>query len=537
MKSTSRTAPARHGSISAHPLFPAIVALWFAALLGIGSLILPVTMFDRLAAASGDVSLAMTLRSAIALTAAVSGAALGLLLARKVAASSRSARPARGRNDAAKRPISALEELGPEGFDEPFAEEAPRAPSPEPIPGRRRPLSVTDESGPSEFLDHAPLPGEAGAFAIITEDEYVQEDDALELGEFAQDAHGAFNPSAHQAADVRFGSESLSNAMADDMAGEAQQLPRQTILRQVREAIDLPAAAPFSAPAAMPEPTPKHFPEHFPEHVSVPAPAPAPAPRASFGMPQPVAAPPPIEHHEGPAPAAVAAPAPEPMSATTQRPLAELGMVELVERFALSLQRAATPVVAASHAHAPFSAEAVERFPPEDEFAPEPATTAPPAPVIPAALRPISFTDDIHDESDDEYGLALPIGLAPSPFAAPSAPFAQVDAGDEVGDDDDGFASLLAMRSKLGQAREAVRVDDDQAGDDFEPVVTFPGQEARRASPAPDGPSRDAGFRAQPDFSRPAPFTAPLPRAGNPAATEAALRDALSKLQRISGAA
>ncbi len=527
MKSTSRTAPARHGSISAHPLFPAIVALWFAALLGIGSLILPVTMFDHLAAASGDVSLAMTLRSAIALTAAVSGAALGLLLARKVAASSRSARPARGRNDAAKRPISALEELGPEGFDEPFAEEAPRAPSPEPIPGRRRPLSVTDESGPSEFLDHAPLPGKAGAFAIITEDEYVQEDDALELGEFAQDAHGAFNPSAHQAADVRFGSESLSNAMADDMAGEAQQLPRQTILRQVREAIDQPAAAPFSAPAAMPESTPEH----------IPVPTPVPAPRASFGMPQPVAAPPPIEHHEEPAPAPVTAPAPEPMSATTQRPLAELGMVELVERFALSLQRAANPVVAASHAHAPFSAEAVESFPPEDEFAPEPAPTAPPAPVIPAALRPISFTDDIHDESDDEYGLALPIGLAPSPFAAPAAPLAQVDAGDAVDDEDDGFASLLAMRSKLGQAREAVRVDDDQAGDDFEPVVTFPGQEARRASPAPDGPSRDAGFRAQPDFSRPAPFTAPLPRAGNPAATEAALRDALSKLQRISGAA
>ena len=149
----SSTAVARQGSISAHPLFPAIVALWFAALLGIGSLILPVAIFDRIAALSGDVSLSMTARTAIAVVAAIGGAALGVFLARQVAAPGRTQVHHRGRDSAAKRPISALDELGPEGLDEPIATRAPHVPAPEPIPGRRRPLSVTDESGPSEFLD------------------------------------------------------------------------------------------------------------------------------------------------------------------------------------------------------------------------------------------------------------------------------------------------------------------------------------------------------------------------------------------------
>ena len=39
--------------ISMHPAFPAIVALWFAALLGIGSLILPNLLVERLVGATG----------------------------------------------------------------------------------------------------------------------------------------------------------------------------------------------------------------------------------------------------------------------------------------------------------------------------------------------------------------------------------------------------------------------------------------------------------------------------------------------------
>lgn len=473
-------------------------------------------MFDRLAAASGDVSLAMTLRSAIALTAAIGGAGLGLLLARKVAATGRPARPARGRGAEAKRPISALEELGPEGFDEPFADDVPRAPSPEPIPGRRRPLSVTDETRPSEFLAHAPLPGEVEALDII-DYQPAYEEDALELGDFEQDAHGAFDPPPiPPAADKLFGSAALSDAVGDDTFGEPAPLPRQTILRQVREAIDQPAAAPFAAPTA------------------------GPAPRASFGMPQPVAAPIPVPMaEEEPAPVQMHVPPASPAPVASARPLAELGMAELVERFALSLQRAGHPVAAAHCAQATSARDDnAEQAPEMATFAAEPAPApfVPPAATIPAALRPIAFGDDIHEDGDDEFGFAMPTGIAPAPFAQPAAPFTSIDDSDQD-DEEDGFASLLEMRSKLGDVREAVRVEDEHVPTDFEPVVTFPGVEARRAFPAPDGPSRDAGFAAQHDFSRPAPFAMPQPRASDPAATEAALRDALTKLQRISGAA
>ena len=41
-------APTANAPISAHPAFPAIVALWFAALLGLGSLVLPVAVIERL---------------------------------------------------------------------------------------------------------------------------------------------------------------------------------------------------------------------------------------------------------------------------------------------------------------------------------------------------------------------------------------------------------------------------------------------------------------------------------------------------------
>ena len=46
---TAKSSSQVKAPISAHPLFPAIVALWFAALLGVGSLVLPVVLFEKLA--------------------------------------------------------------------------------------------------------------------------------------------------------------------------------------------------------------------------------------------------------------------------------------------------------------------------------------------------------------------------------------------------------------------------------------------------------------------------------------------------------
>ena len=42
--------------VSAHPAFPAIVALWFAALLGLGNLILPVQLIESMLTTTGIAS-------------------------------------------------------------------------------------------------------------------------------------------------------------------------------------------------------------------------------------------------------------------------------------------------------------------------------------------------------------------------------------------------------------------------------------------------------------------------------------------------
>ena len=111
------------------------------------------------------------------------------------------------------------------------------------------------------------------------------------------------------------------------------------------------------------------------------------------------------------------------------------------------------------------------------------------------------------------------------------------------------------MKSPFGLPREPVRIEDDSDSEDdgaIEPVVVFPGQSIRKASPAADGPSRDAGasmaggfrlFDAPLDRVQQAaaaagrPFAAPgSQQAADPGETERALREALDKLQRMSGA-
>jgi hypothetical protein len=157
--------------ISSHRAFPTIVALWFAALLGIGSLVLPVALMERLVELTGLGSawpaaqppLGVIARLAIALGCAAVGVVAGLWLARKVAGA-QTVESARRRKAApaevaeweaeAKRPLSPREDLGFDSID--AADELDR-----PLGlGRRRPLAVTEESGRSDFLEAAPLPGQ-----------------------------------------------------------------------------------------------------------------------------------------------------------------------------------------------------------------------------------------------------------------------------------------------------------------------------------------------------------------------------------------
>ncbi|MFV0644229.1 MAG: hypothetical protein ACK5NN_06985, partial [Sphingomonadaceae bacterium] len=173
MNKARSTARSRKVPVSAHPAFPAIVALWFASLLGLGSLMLSSALVDGLVSAIGIGAIISPLsppvsvagRILIALIAGAMGAGIGVVVARKVVEASSdedSSHPGASSfsgQKAEKRPIFAREELGSDSFDAPVEDEY----TAQPHPGRRRALSVTNESGRSEYFDAVPLPG-SGAF-------------------------------------------------------------------------------------------------------------------------------------------------------------------------------------------------------------------------------------------------------------------------------------------------------------------------------------------------------------------------------------
>ena len=177
--------------VSLHPAFRAIVALWFAGLLGIGSLVLPAVLLDRVVAATGLASLlpaaspplGMTARAMIAAVAAVAGAALGIAVARRVAGAYVSQAESRAAKSAAVacRPISVHDELGGEGLTN--GESLPIS--------HRRALAISEDDRPSDSLYRAPLPGEnldaPAPFAAARIVAAVPDDEPLELSELVHE--------------------------------------------------------------------------------------------------------------------------------------------------------------------------------------------------------------------------------------------------------------------------------------------------------------------------------------------------------------
>jgi hypothetical protein len=149
--------------LSEHPAFPALVAAWFAALLGFGTFILPAALIETAVGATGIAAifppaappLGMTARALIALCAALAGGAAGLYIARRVAAAHAVDRA--GNDDADDlpwpRPLSVREDVSGEGV----------------INGRglpvtnRRALAIAEDDDMEDFLYVAPLPGRASA--------------------------------------------------------------------------------------------------------------------------------------------------------------------------------------------------------------------------------------------------------------------------------------------------------------------------------------------------------------------------------------
>jgi hypothetical protein len=119
---------AQRRPITTHPAFAPLVASWFAALLGLGTAVLPPAMLARALDAPGLSSLALSplgARIAISALAALMGALIGLAIARVLARRGRDPRPVYAEPDEAalppeppepaRRPLRVREEL--EGVD------------------------------------------------------------------------------------------------------------------------------------------------------------------------------------------------------------------------------------------------------------------------------------------------------------------------------------------------------------------------------------------------------------------------------------
>lgn len=136
MQSSSNKPSAAKQSISGHPIFPILVASWFALLLGLGSLILPIALFETLFSVTGIAEiipaaaapLGVTARILIGGAAAIAGALAGLLIARRIAVKQRNADMIVAAAELAvagrsTRPIFAHEELDGDSLDAPTKQE------------------------------------------------------------------------------------------------------------------------------------------------------------------------------------------------------------------------------------------------------------------------------------------------------------------------------------------------------------------------------------------------------------------------------
>lgn len=552
--------------VSSHRLFPAIVALWFAALFGLGSLAIRPTLIESFVLAAhidtlvpaAAPPLGVTARILLALVLAVLGGLAGAAIAKRITRPKvelrERKRGAAALNDGgtadvkrrtrdthpdapARRPISAHDEIGGIQIE-------PAAPGAAVLPGRRRSLAIRDEGANSDFHDFAPLPGGSSHF---------HDPQVLDLAEIDL---GAFEEIAPSIDDYPASGDAVAALPAE---------PRQMFGQPANFAVEPYNVEPFDA-------------ESF---AAVPVDAVDAAPIADFAAPTAeFAAPalPIMPHADIAVPSGIAA---EQIAAAS---LGSLGLAALTERFALSLQRRREAAELAVAAAIPDEAEPIAEMSepilaapsfarmgsPEPVAPAEPAAAAPMA--MPASLRPLNF-DDPGDDDADDFSSFLPLRRISMPVApiedepveqafAPTSveePEAEDALEPEIAsetdiDEDDGYSSLLGLSRPTPPRQQFIRIDEPEAESaEIEPVVIFPGQAARGATPAgPFSAPIEAAAAAAPSevtalrrFDAPASAVAGQPVAASaPAApaqdaeqTERALRAALATLQRMSGAA
>lgn len=158
--------------ITSHPLFPAVVALWFGALFGLGSLAVRASLLEALVIKSridlivpaAAPPLGLTARMLVALVLAACGALLGALTARRVARPKPEVRQRKREARANSEEVFSVRTLDPYACPlDPVAvslgEGSDAAEDTVELANRRRPLAIAHDD--SDFVPHetAPLPG------------------------------------------------------------------------------------------------------------------------------------------------------------------------------------------------------------------------------------------------------------------------------------------------------------------------------------------------------------------------------------------
>lgn len=463
--------------LSTHPAFPLIVGLWFAALLGLGTIVLPAAILEKAAGLIGlsaHAPLTLGARVALAFVAAMLGLVGGLLLARRFAETRVVARTPRRRTPlgegrvAPPRPLSVHDELGEDAIAPTVQEQR------NPLPSRRRALAILEDR-PDDVPLAAPVPGSE----IESPPELPADEPDLSNTVTEADAPEPYVPALDTRKPRDFANPSPSESAEEPLEPltlEPIDAPLED-LGMVQLAERLGRSMQRLSEAKLPDPEPDaESPEFSP-------------PSLEHGEPEALTVPPPV--------------VPDALRAFMDSPPEEF------------------------------------TSPPRPVDEQDPAEV--PAPIAPTAFQPFDFDafqadEDDEDEMLDQGPFTLPLtAMAARPFDAPAAAETDAETLEDQDDDDEAvadesYSSLLSMKHPFRLAEDLARIDEPE--DAAEPAEAIEPDEGEPATPASVARPFDA-------LHQPVPTTDPVHSraAPDPVETERALRSALVNLQRMSGAA
>ena len=162
--------------------------------------------------------------------------------------------------------------------------------------------------------------------------------------------------------------------------------------------------------------------------------------------------------------------------------------------------------------------------------------------------RPFAGNHEVADDHEDEVEVEAEAELLAGSLRVPALAASDLAQEHDEGQDEaeeeelkEGYSSLLDLSRPSAPRQEFIRIEEPDS-EDIEPVVIFPGEEARRAAAFARPGETVAALPRQPEASArderrfDAPGRQDGPQQDN-AQTEQALRAALATLQRMSGAA